>query len=200
MDDMLLARARQRDAAAFEALVTPHERLVWRVCCQMMGSTEDAADAAQEAMIRAWRAMPSYRGEAELSTWLYRIAVRCCLDALRRRKARPAESLDSLREAGYDPPDAGEQPDEALLRRESREELRRALLSLPEEQRVPLTLFAVEGRSYEEIAELTASPLGTVKSRVSRARRALQKIIAGPGNNPEPEPSKKEKGGRRHEL
>ena len=177
-EGQLIWKARQGDSAAFEALVTPHEQTMWRVCCHMMGSAEDAADALQQAMLRAWRSLGTYRGEASVGTWLYRIAVSACLDALRARKARPSESLDSLRENGFDPPAKAPDPAASLEKKEEREQVREALNSLPEEQRLPLLLFAVEQKPYEEVALLLSLPVGTVKSRIARARIRLAKILS----------------------
>ena len=192
----MLRRAQDGDTRAFEALVTPLEGMVWRVCFHMMGNTADAEDAAQDAMLRAWRGLPGYNGRAEFSSWLYRVAVTACLDALRRRKARPAASLDALGEAGFDPPDAAPLPEEAVLHHERQEDLRRALSRLPEDQRVPLVLYAVEGRPYEEIGELLGLPAGTVKSRISRAREKLSELFDENGNKSASAPSNKMKGGR----
>ncbi|MBR6028998.1 MAG: sigma-70 family RNA polymerase sigma factor [Clostridia bacterium] len=201
MTEDLLRRARAGDSRSFEMLVTTHEQTVWRVCWQMLGNSEDAADALQQTMLRAWQGIGSFRGEATLGTWLYRIAVSVCLDALRRRKARPQVSMDQLREEdGFDPPSREAGPEQALEQKEDREAVREALNSLSDEQRVPLTLFAVDQRPYEEIAELLSLPVGTVKSRISRGRMQLAKILRENGNYPGAAASKRVKGGPIHEL
>ncbi len=193
-----LAMARQGNTAAFERLVTPHEAMVWRVCWQLMRHTEDAQDAMQETMLRAWRSLKNYRGEASFSTWLYRVAVSCCLDALRRRKPQARQdSMEELGERGFDPPDRQPGPQEALEKGEQREALRRAMNLLPEEQRIPLVLFAVEGRPYEEIAELMQTSVGTVKSRISRGREKLKQYLRDEGNFSSSAASNEVKGGRR---
>ena len=194
----LLRRARAGDPAAFEQLVTPCEHTVWRVCARMMGSAEDAADAMQEAMLKAWQSLGGYRGEAELSTWLYRIAVRCCLDALRRKKARPSESLEELGEGGFVPADPSDTPERAALRNEKRAMLRAALETLPEELRVPLVRSAVAGESYEAVAAAMGLPVGTVKSRISRARAALKKNLEQ-WNYFDDDASNEVEGGRSHD-
>lgn len=177
-NELLVRRAAKGDTAAFEQLVTPHEAMVWRACYHYMGNTEDAKDAAQDTMLKAWRSIGQYRGEASLSSWLYRIAISCCTDALRRRKSRPSESMDALTETGYDPKDDAPQPDAEVLEAEKRREVRQALTQLPEDMRVALVMSAVEGRSYEEIAEVTAVAVGTVKSRINRARARLSEILS----------------------
>lgn len=202
--DLMLARARNGDSGAFEQLVTPCESMLWRVCFRITGNEEDARDAVQETMIKAWRSIGSFEGRSAVSTWLYSIAVRCCQDLLRRKAVRPSSSLDEIHEAGYDPPSDEPGPEQALERKERRELIRRALRMLPEDQRTPLVLFAIEGKRYEEVAEITGAALGTVKSRVSRGRLRLMELMAelrgDDGNNSESAASKKAKGGRQHDL
>lgn len=180
MDELLLRRAQKGDTAAFEQLVTPLEDMVWRTCYHYMGNVEDAKDAAQETMLKAWRAIGSYRADAALSTWLYRVAASCCTDLLRKRKARPAASLDELHEAGFDPPQSpAQQPETAVLESERRRDVRRALNDLPDDQRIALVMSAVEGHSYDEIAQVQGIAVGTVKSRINRARTRLAEILSG---------------------
>ena len=198
-----LAKAQAGDATAFEQLVTPYEQMLWRVCWRLTGNEEEARDALQETMIKAWRAIGRFEARASVSTWLYAIAVRCCQDLHRRRAARPSVSLDAMHEEGFDPPAREQTPEAALEDQERRDQVRKALSMLPEEQRVPLVLFAVEGKRYEEIADMTGVSLGTVKSRVSRGRDRLREIMAelrGDGNNPGTSASKSVKGGRTHDL
>lgn len=195
-DALTLQRARRGDTAAFEALVTPCEPMLWRLCWQMLGSREDARDALQEIMVKAWRALDRFDGKAAVSTWLYRIGVNHCTDLLRQRSLRRVESLDSLREdRGYDPPSPAEGPAEALEHKERNAAIRQAIGQLPPDQRTALVLFALEHRSYEEIAALTGAELGTVKSRIARAREKLAGMLREDGNNSSGGSSKKTKGG-----
>ncbi len=199
LDSLSLARAKRGDASAFEALVTPCEGMLWRLCCQMLGSPEDARDALQEIMVKAWRALDRFDGKASVSTWLYRIGVNHCTDLLRKRRLRQTESLEHLREEqGFDPAAPGENPAEALERKERNAAIRRAIEALPPEQRVPLVLFALERKSYEEIAALTGVELGTVKSRIARARGKLAQLLQAEGNFSPAPASKKAKGGSAH--
>lgn len=177
-NELLVRRAVNGDTAAFEALVTPHEAMVWRTCWHYMNNTQDAQDAVQETMLKAWRSLQSWRGDASLSTWLYRIAVSCCLDLLRRRKARPGESMDALQEAGFEPTDPSPGPEASVEAYDRRQALRAALARLPEEQRIALVMTAVEGHSYEEAAAMLGVAVGTVKSRINRARSRLQEILS----------------------
>ncbi len=176
MDVFTLRRAQKGDPGAFEALVTPHEQLLWRVCWHYTHHQEDAADCLQETMLKAWRAIGSYRGDCAFSSWLYRIACTVCLDFLRKQKRLPqTDSADALSESGYEPADDAPTPDAALLKSEDAAEIRAAIDSLPAEMRTVLILYALEGYPYETIAEMTGSSMGTVKSRLNRAR---QKIAA----------------------
>ena len=195
-DALTLQRARRGDTAAFEALVTPCEPMLWRLCWQMLGNREDARDALQEIMVKAWRALDRFDGKAAVSTWLYRIGVNHCTDLLRQRSLRRVESLDSLREdRGYDPPSPAEGPAEALEHKERNAAIRQAIGQLPPDQRTALVLFALEHRSYEEIAALTGAELGTVKSRIARAREKLAGMLREDGNNSSGGSSKRTKGG-----
>ncbi len=187
IDDITLRRAQKGDAQAFERLVTPYEQTVWRVCWHYTHHTEDAKDCLQEAMLKAWRAIGQYRGDCALETWLYRIASTVCLDFLRRQKRLPqTESADEMTESGMQPIDASPTPDEAALHAESTQQLREAIDSLPADMRTVLVLYALEGQPYEAIAEITGASIGTVKSRLNRARQKIAKFLADGNNSPTP--------------
>ena len=198
MDEFTLRRAQKGDPQAFEQLVTPHEQMLWRVCWHYTHHQEDAADCLQEAMLKAWRAIGSYRGECAVSSWLYRIAATVCLDFLRRQKRLPeTESADALAESGFDPADDSPTPDAAILKTESNADLQAAIDTLPGDMRTVLILYALEGLGYEQIAEATKTSVGTVKSRLNRARQKLTKFLAD-GNKPARPASNEVKGGRFH--
>ena len=198
-DEFTLRRAQKGDAQAFEQLVTPHEQMLWRVCWHYTHHQEDAADCLQETMLKAWRAIKSYRGDCALSTWLYRTAVTVCLDFLRRQKRLPVtESADALTEdEGFTPVDGSPTPDEAALRAESADDLRAALDALPADMRTALILYALQGMQYEEIAAVTKASVGTVKSRISRARQKIARFLAD-GNKSSDPSSDRLKGGRKN--
>ena len=181
MDELLLHRAQRGDPEAFESLMGQMEALVWRVCWHYTGSREDAADCGQETMVRIWRGLSSFHFECAFETWVYRVAANCCLDFLRKRKRDKAESLEPLREQGFDPPDPAPDTEEQALRKEEHARLRAAVAALPEDQRDALVLTQLEGRSYEEAARLLETTEGTVKSRVARARDKLKRIFAEEG-------------------
>ena len=197
--DMTLVRAQKGDAQAFERLVTPHEQMLWRVCWHYTHHQEDAADCLQETMLKAWRAIDSYRGECALSSWLYRIAATVCLDFLRKQKRLPpTESADELAEDGFAPVDTAPTPDEAVLKAESAENIRAAIDSLPGDMRTVIILYALQGLGYEEIAEVMKTSVGTVKSRLNRARQKIARFLDGIGNKDAFSTSEQVKGGRNH--
>ncbi|NLD52914.1 MAG: sigma-70 family RNA polymerase sigma factor [Clostridiales bacterium] len=172
-------QAKENRAACFEALAAGCERQVYFTCLRMMGNRQDAEDCAQEAMIKAFRAFDRFRGDSQFSTWLYSIASRCCLDALRRRK-EPL-SLESLREAGWEAPCEEPSPYLQLEEGERKRLLEQALKKLSHEQRLCVVLCDIQGLPYQEAAQVMDCPVGTVKSRLSRARQELQNILRREG-------------------
>ncbi len=158
----------RRRAEAFAALFRAHREPVLALCLHLTGRRVDAEDAAQETFLAAHRALPGFRGEARLSTWLYRIAVRASLQVKARR--RPHLELDD--ELG-----APGSAEAALLARDEARRVQRALQLLPTEQRAVLALFAVEGLSHAEVADVLGVPVGTVWSRLHLARRRLAEAL-----------------------
>jgi len=167
---------RRSKAEAFEEVAAEFERPVYLLCLRMMGNREDALDCAQEAMLNAYRAFDRFRGEAHMKTWFMRIAHNACIDALRRRKG--VVSLDSLREEGFDLPDKHTpSPYASLEQKERLELLQSAVKTLPDDQRAVLVLRDFQNMSYDEIGEALSLPLGTVKSRLKRAREKIKQIL-----------------------
>ena len=167
---------RKSQAQRFEALAAEHERMLYLLCLRMTGSHEDAQDCAQEALLRAFRAFDSFRGQSSAKTWLYRIAYNACLDFLRKR--RGTASLDALREAGFDPADSRlPQPGDRLEKQELRRQIEYALTLLPEDQRAVIVLRDFQQMPYDEIAGVLEISEGTVKSRLSRAREKMKNIL-----------------------
>ena len=179
VDELLLRRARKGDAEAFEQLMTPLEGLIWRVCWHYTGNREDASDCAQEAMVKIWRSLASFRFDCSFETWAYRIAANCSLDFLRKARRNVHVSLEPLADQGFDPPDPGPGTEEAVLRKDEHARLRQAIAQLPEEQRDALVLTQLEGKSYEEVSQMMNISEGTVKSRVNRARNRLRELFSG---------------------
>ena len=167
----LLARLRARDPNAFETLVITYQHRVFGLALRMLGNRAEAEDIAQETFLRAHRAVGEFRGEARLGTWLYAIASRLCLNRLAsapRRLERPDDAaLLRLPASGAD---AGA----ALERGELEAALHHAIAALPEERRIVVVLRDLEGLAYEDIAEALGVELGTVRSRLHRARLELK--------------------------
>ncbi|WP_084413253.1 sigma-70 family RNA polymerase sigma factor [Desulfovirgula thermocuniculi] len=179
----LIRRSQKRDLAAFEELVVLYQQRVYALSYQLTGNHDDAQELAQEVFVRAYRALETFRGEADFGTWLHRITVNLYLNMKKRRSSAELISLD-------EPVDTGDgevtrelraatgDPLEALEEREFREMVERALAELSPEQRAVLVLREIEGYSYEEIARLLGLSLGTVKSRLNRARESLKKKLS----------------------
>jgi RNA polymerase sigma-70 factor (ECF subfamily) len=176
----LVERCRSGDAAAFDSLVAKYASQVYNLAYRMVGDPDDADDVAQEVFLRVHRAIKSFRGSSSFTTWIYRVATNVCLDELKRRKRRPAlAEWSEQEEAAVDPSPAGlGDPEATALRRERQDLVQRAIRSLPEAQRAVLVLYDLQGLSYDEIAEALGASLGTVKSRLNRARVALKSKLA----------------------
>ena len=178
MDELTLRRAQKGDARAFEALMAPYESMIWRVCWHYTGHREDAMDCAQEALLKAWRSIGAYRQDCSLESWLYRVCASVCVDHLRRGRRNEADSLSVMAEEGFDLADPSAGPEEQAVAKQEREALRRAVALLPEDMRTVLILYALEKKKYEDIAVITGTAVGTVKSRLNRARQKLQEILS----------------------
>ena len=161
---------------SFEELAQRFERDLYLTCYGMLGRREDAADALQETMLRAWRGFRGFRGEAQWKTWFTRIAVNTCIDMLRKRK--PETSLEVLSENGFDPEDTSVSVSGALEAAERRRKLREGILRLEEKDRTLIILRDVRGMAYDELSRVLRLPQGTVKSRLNRARGKLLKILS----------------------
>ncbi len=182
-DDALADRARNGELDAFNLLVRRYQRRVFGLCLGMLRSPAAAEDAAQDAMLAAWRALHSYRG-GNFPAWLMRIAANRCRDELRRRKRRPSTSLDRMLDEhgdAWSPPDDGRPPDIAALDAETGRTLLAALQQLPEEQRQTILLSDVQGLAYREIADTMNTSVGTVKSRLNRARARMRQLLLESG-------------------
>jgi RNA polymerase sigma-70 factor (ECF subfamily) len=184
--DLLVEAFRKGKPGAFEAIVQAHQNRVHSFCARMLSDREDALDAAQEVFLSAWRNLAGFRGEASLSTWLLRIAANRCLNRIRRRKSlseREAPWPELPGEEGEGiifQPAGGEadHPDRIAETGEMREILTEALSQLDPGSRWMVLLSDVEGFSYEEIATLAEVPVGTVKSRLHRARMAMRRLLS----------------------
>ncbi len=175
----LIAAARNGEVAAFNQLVLQYQGLAYNVAYRVLGDADAAADATQDSFIKAYKALESLRGES-FKAWLLRIVTNTCYDQLRSVQRRPTHNLDDLLtepEHTWRLVEPGERPDEAAERLELSHMLQWAINQLPEEQRLVVILSDVEGLSYEEIADAMGTSLGTVKSRLSRARAKLRDLL-----------------------
>lgn len=177
---LLIERCRAGDIEAFEPLVEKYRQRVWRLAFQVLRDREEAWDCAQDAFVRAFQSLASFRGQSAFYTWLFRIAMNVATDRLRARSAQarafgnqpvPAEEWERTA------PDHGERPDQAALGAERRLRIRQALDTLPPNARTIIMLSDVEGLSYREIASVLNCPIGTVMSRLHNARKRLRSVL-----------------------
>ena len=178
----IVRRVQHGDVNAFELLVAAYEKNVFNVALQMLGM-------AQEAFLKAYNSLSSFRGDSKFSSWLYRIVSNVCLDFKRRQGRRPSSSLTVEDDEGetleLDIADESQSPEALLERKLTREAVRRGLQELPDEQRQILLLREIQGMSYEEIGEAMGLEEGTVKSRIFRARKKLCAFLLKDGNIPD---------------
>jgi RNA polymerase sigma factor (sigma-70 family) len=185
MDEPTLIAAAQRGSVDdFNELVLVYQQQVYNLAYRIMGDPASAADAAQEAFISAFHNIGRFRG-GSFKSYLLRIVSNGCYDELRRRKRRPATSFDDFGEVDEDANPAlvngGEQPEEYAERQEMARVIQAGIETLPPDQRITLALSDVQGLSYQEIAEVTSVSLGTVKSRLARARGKLRDYLRAQG-------------------
>ncbi len=166
---------------AFSVLVKRYQDRIYSAALNYVSSPEDAVDIAQETFVKAYSKLRTFDSASAFYTWLYRIAINTAIDHLRKRKSRPADSLDDdkFTEIGFEPEtkDPTSDPERVLARNEQARMLRQAISSLSEKLRSVVVLHDVEGLSQEEVAEILKVPVGTVKSRVSRARAELRYLL-----------------------
>ena len=177
-DRDLAAACCEGDQEAFGELVARHQDRAFNLALRLTGSPDDAADAVQEAFLKAYRAMPTFRRESSFYTWLFRIVVNEVRSRRRFQAVRPAAfSLDEQRAPAGDGRSAAPDPSETASVAERKRIVERALRSLEDDERVLIVLRDIEGRNYAEIADALGCPTGTVKSRLHRARMALKQIL-----------------------
>ena len=182
-DRALVLRWRAGNGSAFAALVQRHERRVYRLLLRMLGSREEAEDAAQETFLNLHRHGHRFRGDALFSTFVYRVAANAALNRRRtlgRRRARE-EGLARLQQTGAELPAVPLDPERAVAAAEQRAAVQAALLGLAPRLRLPLVLYDLEGLPYPEIARMLDLPEGTVKSRIHRARERLRTLLEAAG-------------------
>ncbi len=181
-ENVLIERCKSGDTAAFDEIVRRFEKRVFNYALRVTGNYNDACDVAQEAFIRAFHSIQTFRGDAKFATWIYRIVTNVYLDERKKHKSHPTISLDDTIELEENSvtrqiEDSTPSPDEILQTKERMRVLQRVINALPDYQRIIITLYHVEHRSYEEIAEILDLPIGTVKSRLNRARLAIAEML-----------------------
>lgn len=178
IDQKLVERAQGGEKAAFDLLVTKYQRKLLRLLSRFIRDPAEVEDVAQEAFIKAWRALPAFRGESAFYTWLYRIGINTAKNHLvaQGRRAPTTTEFDAEEAQGFE--DAEQlrdidTPESLLLSRQIGQTVNAAMEGLPEELRNAIVLREIEGLSYEEIAQVMNCPIGTVRSRIFRAREAV---------------------------
>ena len=180
----LIERCKRGDIGAFNDLVRKYEKQVYNFAYRLTGNYDDANDVAQDAFLRVFNAIGTFRGDSSFSTWLFRITTNVFLDERKKAKAHPQTSLDEYLELGESSvarqiEDPSPTPEAVLEESERALILSKAVGDLPEYQRAMVTLYHTQQKSYEEIAEIMDLPIGTVKSRLNRARLALKEKLSG---------------------
>jgi RNA polymerase sigma-70 factor, ECF subfamily len=180
-DQQLVARVQKGDSRAFDLLVLKYQHRIFGLISRYVRDADEIQDVAQEAFIKAYRALPGFRGESAFYTWLYRIAINTAKNYLVARSRRPPGSDVDVEDAEYYGGGALlhdiETPETALFGAELKAVVERAISQLPEDLRTAVTLREFDGLSYEDIAEIMACPVGTVRSRIFRAREAIDSRV-----------------------
>lgn len=181
-DLVLIQRAQQGDKTAFDDLVRIHERRAYQYAYRLTSNPDEACDVVADAFIRVYGALNNFKGNSAFSTWLYRILTNCFLDLRKKEKSRATVSLDqnisgSEQEMERQIEDDGPGPDDVAEMEERQERVSAAVERLPEYQKAMIVMYHSEGLAYEEIAEALDLPIGTVKSRLNRARLTLREML-----------------------
>ena len=184
MEKEIIERCQAGDLDSFDYLYNTYAEKVYQLAYRYFNSPDDASDIVQETFIRIYKSISGYRGDAQFSTWVYRIATNLCYDELRRRKKRQEDSFDADIETekgsiAREIVDDGPSPHEKAESAERIRYLMEKLSFLPKEQRASVILRDIHGYSYQEIAEIQNCSLGTVKSRISRGRCAIKEMLSG---------------------
>lgn len=175
MESHTLQRCKAGEIEAFNELMSQYQHHVYNIAYRMMGNEHDASDLAQESLIKVFRSIASYKGKSTLSTWIYRITMNTCLDEL--RKKNKINKHISYTNILLNLEDGSPSPEERMLNQEKNVYIQKAIFQLSEEYRAVIVLRDIQGFSYDKIGEILDISLGTVKSRISRARKLLKEIL-----------------------
>lgn len=181
-DVVLVERARKGDRSAFDDLVARHQRRAYQFAYRLTSNVDEAADVVADSFVRVYSALGNFKQQSSFTTWLYRILTNCFLDLRKKEKTRPTVSLEAVSstlegDLERQVEDPGRTPMEESERSERERVLERAVAELPEYQRAMIVMYHAEMLSYEEIAEALDLPIGTVKSRLNRARLSLRQML-----------------------
>lgn len=188
-DGMLIERCRMGDREAFDQLLVRHQQRAYQYAFRLTRDPEEAADVVAESFIRMYKAIDHFKGDSAFTTWMYRIATNCFLDIRKKKRSKPAISLEATvqtndGEVSYQFEDPSASPHEEAERSEAMTAVQHAVALLPEYQRAIIIMYHAEMQSYEEIASTLHLPIGTVKSRLNRARLSLRNLLEPMGVNP----------------
>src|SRR5436305_8373740 len=183
-DSVLISRSQRGDRRAFDDLIRKHGKRAYQYAFRLTSNPEEAGDVVADAFVRVYSALHNFKGQSAFTTWLYRILTNCFLDMRKREKSRPTTSLEAalVTEEGdleRQVEDDAPSPHQEAEKSERERAVEKAVGQLPEYQRAMITMYHVENLSYEEIAEALDLPIGTVKSRLNRARLSLRELLCG---------------------
>lgn len=181
-DKVLIERARSGDRDAMDSLIRKHEKRAYQYAYRLTSNPDEASDVVADAFVRVYGALKNFKGQSAFTTWLYRILTNCFLDSRKREKSRPSVSLEATLitpegEMERQIEDEGNTPHDLSMRNERERRMQEAVDQLPEYQRAMIVMYHVEALSYEDIAEALDLPIGTVKSRLNRARLSLRELL-----------------------
>lgn len=183
METQWIKKANKGDRAAFESLIIPYERKIYNIAFQIFKNEQDAFDATQEVFVKVYNNLSSFKFNASFSTWLHRLAMNTCIDAYRKRKRYDERTTtleiedDSGNSKVRELPSQGDTPETAMIRKETIKNVQQAIEQLNAEHKEVVILRDIQGLSYEEVAQILDISLGTVKSRLSRARGYLKELL-----------------------
>lgn len=183
MDELVFHKAKTGNPAAFEELISSYEKLIFNASYRMMGNTQDAEDISQEVIIKVYKNLAACKSAAAFKSWLFRIINNSCIDEMRRRKGKTALSLDASQNDGesyIENPVLRDDitPESEYLRKDTNKKIQQAIDNLPPDYKAVIVMRDINGMSYEEIAEVLALSMGTVKSRIARGRKKLMLALS----------------------
>lgn len=183
-DKALIKKCKNGDVEAFEKLISDHQKKIYNLCFRYFENHDDASELSQEIFIKVYKSIATFKEESLISTWIYKITTSTCIDELRKRKNHKVVSIDDYEVDGPHIEIASkmEGPHEYFEKKEIKIEVQRAISQLSEEFKTVIILRDIQGFSYDEIADITGVPLGTVKSRIKRAREYVKEYLLEKGN------------------